>query len=236
MPVYLRNEADQTIRALRRHTRFNALLARHERDRFDCAHTNLLHTYAQILPEQNMQNRDFHSGLDRLLCHLQHQAQRGAVIEPSDALDQLLFASDLHDSLPLRLFALPFPALYLHCSARAAQALTVTRDGHDIRVEGIYCFAGEENPGLGISRTMNLIVLLTQGGISTGSVKITLNLVDGEDTLLSYFANFQKTLPADVWQWNMAIVGYVAKISLYMGLKEARVTRENAYTANLAGC
>lgn len=231
MPVYLRNETDQPLRALRQHAQFDALLARYERGRFDRAHTGLIKIHAQIFPEENMRNQEFHMGLDRMLCHLQHRAQRGAVIEATDALDQLLFASDLHDSLPLRLFALPFPALYLHCSPHAAQALTVQKDGHPIQVEGIYCFAGEGDVALGTQRAINLIVLLNQDGMSAGSVKITLNLTDGEDTLLSYFASFQKTIAPEVWQWNMEIIGYVAKISLYMGLKEARVIRDDAYTA-----
>ncbi len=234
MPVHLRNEVDPPLRQLRRHGPFDALLAGYERARFDHARANLLQSYAQIFPEQNMRNREFHTGLDRLLCYLQHRAQQGAIIESTDALDQLLLASDLHDSLPLRLFALPFPTLYLHCSSQAAQALTAQRHGNVAQVEGIYCFAGEGNPAAGGTRSMHLIALLNQAGISTGAIKFTLDLTDGDDTLLSYFSTLQKSTPPDVWEWYMRILGYVAKITLYMGLKEARVVRDDVYTAQQA--
>lgn len=230
MPAYLRNVVDPLLQAWRRDSKFDALLAVYEKISFDRARAGLLNLYTQLLPDSNMGDREFRNGLDRILCHLQHRARQGGIIEPTDALDQLLQSSDLHSSLPLRLFALPFPALYLHCAAHAAEALTVRRNTTVAQVEGIYCFTEEDLSGQSGARSMHLIVLLKQQEKSSGVINVTLKLTDGDDTLETYFANFQKTTPPEIWDWYKRLLDYVTKISLYMGLKEARVVNDDAHT------
>jgi hypothetical protein len=175
--------------------------------------------------EKTFPNLANHPELTRGLCittsYLHHERLGGVVIESTKALEQLLLASDLNDDLPAHLFMPPYPAIYLHFTPYAAHALRVSlkADGVYADIHGVFCVTETGTDGV---RHYCLMAVLSHSDTNGNLIGINLTLQGGEnDTLNDAIARAGGDKP-HLNEWHQHMVSMVAKVFLYMGMKDSR--------------
>lgn len=167
------------------------------------------------------------AGPSHLLAILKDYRDRnGALIEVTDALEQMLLASDLDEQLPIGMLALPYPSQYV-AFGPAARAQLPMSSGDDNRAwvsHGCFCVQSPGKDGLGQIITI-YVVLVTPDGRNMTLIFLN-NTVNEPAMPLKDWVSVMATKRADVSQAlreGLPLVSYLAKVFLYLGMKEARV-------------
>ena len=145
---------------------------------------------------------------------LAYHQRNGSIIECTPSLLTWLRMTDLTRELPAHLLRLPYPAIYVH-------GLPL-EDGVAADVEGVYLFehGDVECPG---ARALTLIPVCWNGRQVSPLESMTLTIMDEAVPIIDWL---QKNTRGD---WT-PIMASVAKILLYVGLKDARQVVQSAYT------
>lgn len=170
-------------------------------------------------------NARFLNALDLQTAYLRYENMGGTLIQTTQALEQILLGTDLSDDLPAHLFMPPFTALYLHFTPYAAKALRVPAEfGVDGDTSGVFFLSDFAPSGL---RRFYLIATLNRKNLPLCFMGTSFTLFDGESHTLNDAIEAVVTdgtsASAD---WNKRMLGMVAKVFLYMGMKESRQVME----------
>lgn len=161
-----------------------------------------------------------------------YRERHGAVIEVTDALETMLLSSDIDDSLPMGLLALPYPTQYV-CFGHAARAKLRlgTGDLADYEPHGCFCVLSACQAGVGQALTI-YIVMVTPDGRNKTITFMHSPIRDPEAPLQKWVSEVAATHadgPAAL-QDSLRLVSYLAKVFLYLGMKEGRSNLVNEHT------
>ena len=156
---------------------------------------------------------------------------KGTVIEATPALESLLANSDVDLSLPMSMVAPPYAAQYLHFGELAMHYLKTPASsmrGHVF--DGAFCFFGPRADAPGRWR-LELILISKRGDRYSGQVTLA-GETDRGNTSLGQWMEWVLgaavgRLDDDCREAMHAVVSYVVKVFLYMGLKNARRVDHN---------
>ena len=157
--------------------------------------------------------------------------QKGTVIEATPALESLLVNSDIDLSLPMSMVALPYAAQYLHFGELAMRHLNTPNSnmrGHVF--DGVFCFFCPRKVVPGRWR-LELILISKRDDRYSGQVTLA-GETDRGNTSLGQWMEWVLgaavgRLDDDCREAMLAVVSYVVKVFLYMGLKNARHVDHN---------
>jgi hypothetical protein len=156
-------------------------------------------------------------------------ARRGVIIEPTDALEQMLVASDLGEDLPADVFRPPFPACFIRFGKAFHRATTDSgRNGPDDRpMHGVYVFETVREQ----QRALTLISLFVDDEPPMFYAN-SIELIFGDESQ-SLAKLIRETCEADADESAHfeSIAQIVAKVFLYMSLPQAVRIEERDYTA-----
>ena len=187
--------------------------------------------FSEIYPD-SVHDNDFSTGLELQMMYQRYEDMGGTLIESTEALEQILAASDLSDDLPAHLFMPPFPALYLHFTPYVAQALRPQQSiGAEGDISGIFCIAAMPKEG---KRHFTFLSVILKDGY-TNIVRFGFDLQDdGTQTLNDAIRTSHETSFSALEEWHRRVIGMVAKIFLYMTMKESRQVKETPHKDMLA--
>lgn len=94
--------------------------------------------YPHLLPEEMSSSMG-----EMVLTFERHKALDGVIMQTTDALEELLAHTDIHDTLPASLLRLPYPTVYLECGQNRHHAhYQVHHLDQTLPLEGIYLSEG----------------------------------------------------------------------------------------------
>jgi hypothetical protein len=183
--------------------------------------------FAHIYPD-SVYDYDFGSGAELQMMYQRYEDMGGALIQSTEALEQILVASDLSDDLPAHLFMPPFSALYLHFTPYASQAL---HPSPEIEVEGdlngIFCIADMAQEG---NRHFTFLSTMVMKDGHTNTLRFGFSLRDdGTQTLNDAIHKSHENASSAIEEWHRRIIGMIAKVFLYMAMKESRQVKETPH-------
>ncbi len=153
-----------------------------------------------------------------------------ALIELTPALAQWLAHSDLGDDVPLGMVRPPLPACFLRFDPQWPVAMPPLFGGapHNFyRVQGVYVFEAKRE----LARALALVPIMesAQGPAGIGSIELVIE--DETQSLAELIdAVVAKQHAAAVRAFHHDIAKYCAMTFLYMGVKDARIREDLAYT------
>ena len=179
---------------------------------------------------ESLRNSQTHIA-NQISVNLLYCLHKGTVIEATPALEPLLANSDVDLSLPMSMVAPPYAAQYLHFFELAMRHLTPpasSMPGHVF--DGAFCFFGPCADAPGRWR-LELILISKRGDRYSGQVTLA-GETDRGDTSLGPWMEWvlgaaDGRLDDDCREAMHAVVSYVVKLFLYMGLKNARRVERN---------
>lgn len=168
---------------------------------------------------------------NQISVNLLYCVHKGTVIEATPALESLLANSDVDLSLPMSMVAPPYAAQYLHFGELAMGHLkTPASSMHGQVFDGAFCFFGPRanSPG---RWHLELVLISKRGDRYTGQVTLA-GETDRGTTSLGHWMDWvlgaaDGRLDDDCREAMHAVVSYVVKLFLYMGLKSARRVERN---------
>jgi hypothetical protein len=168
---------------------------------------------------------------NQISVNLLYCLHKGTVIEATPALESLLANSDVDLTMPMSMVAPPYAAQYLHFGELAMRHLTPpasSMPGHVF--DGAFCFFGPRADAPGRWR-LELILISKRGDRYSGQVTLA-GETDRGDTSLGQWMEWvlgaaDGRLDDDCREAMHAVVSYVVKLFLYMGLKNARRVERN---------
>lgn len=174
---------------------------------------------------ESLRNSQTHIA-NQISVNLLYCLHKGTVIEATPALESLLANSDVDLGLPMSMVAPPFAAQYLHFGELAMRHLTPpasSMPGHVF--DGAFCFFGPRADAPGRWR-LELILISKRGDRYSGQVTLA-GETDRGDMSLGQWMEWvlgaaDGRLDDDCREAMHAVVSYVVKLFLYMGLKNAR--------------
>lgn len=169
--------------------------------------------------------------------NLKYYLSQGIVIETTAALETLLTNSDVDLSLPMSMVAPPYRAQYLHFGEIATQYLKVPNpQSPDHVFDGAFCFLTRRGPSGEPGEpcwTLELIFVTRRQGCYGGQVALLGETDRGDVTVGEWLnrvlASFTAAPGSEFHRSMHAAVSYVARVFLYMALKQARVTPHREY-------
>jgi hypothetical protein len=180
--------------------------------------------FASRIP-QTAGNDRFLNALDVQTAYTRYENMGGTLLQTTQALEQILLASDLGDDLPAHLFMPPFPALYLQFTPYAAKALRMPPEfGVDGDTSGVFIISDVAPSG---QRHFYLLATLNRKNAPMCVSGLTFTFFEGETQTINSVierANGPHTQALDNWYKRM--LGMVAKVFLYMSMKESRQVTE----------
>jgi len=165
---------------------------------------------------------------NQISVNLLYALHKGTVIEATPALESLLANSDVDLSLPMSMVAPPYAAQYLHFGELAMGHLkTPASSMHGQVFDGAFCFFGPRanSPG---RWHLELVLISKRGDRYTGQVTLA-GETDRGTTSLGQWMEWvlgaaDGRLDDDCRAAMHAVVSYVVKLFLYMGLPPPRRT------------
>ncbi len=168
---------------------------------------------------------------NQVAVNLLYCLHKGTVIEATPALESLLANSDVDLSLPMSMVAPPYAAQYLHFGELAMRHLKTPNSnmrGHVF--DGAYCFFGPRTDAPGRWR-LELILIIKRDDLYSGQITLAGETDRGNTSLGQWMEWVLGTavgrLEDDCREAMLAVVSYVVKQFLYMGLKNARRVEHN---------
>ena len=172
--------------------------------------------------------------------NLVYALRKGMLIEATPALDSLLLNSDIDRELPLSMLALPYPAQYIRFGDDVARAIKLP-DCPDPgnKFDGVFCFRTPPSSGpdgYPFCR-LEFVFIAVAGGRYLGHISL-LGKVENEDMpVMAWLTGILAHDPGMLSAGNTASIrsalDYVAKLLLYLGLKNARIAERDEYSAGL---
>jgi len=169
------------------------------------------------------------SNVVKWAANIHYERKCGALIETTPALDALLLHSDLDGSVPMRMFSPPFRAQYLRLHRSTAEQLASPEDrAKQCWIDGVFCFVSRPEPSCHPAEFVTVIELVTV--YSTSNQRISAHMLRGPviapDESVTHWADAilspqqgKRTAQDDV---EVKLINYMAKVFLYLGLKDAR--------------
>lgn len=155
-----------------------------------------------------------------------YRDRHGALIEVTDALEAMLLASDLDDEIPMSLMALPYPTQYVSFgpAARAQLKLGTEDEKAGYRLNGCFCVQSPRQDGDGYALTF-YVVMATPNSRNKTISHLHSPRVEPSKSLNEWVLGIVAELSSDptVPQDALKLVSYLAKVFLYLGMKEARM-------------
>jgi hypothetical protein len=168
---------------------------------------------------------------NQIRVNLLYCPHKGTVIQATPALESLLVNSDVDLGFPMSTVAPPYAAQYLHFGELAMRHLTPPASSMPGQVfDGAFCFFGPRADAPGRWR-LELILISKLGDRYSGQVTLAGETDRGNTSLGQWMvwvlgaANGR--LDDDCREAMHALVSYVVKLFLYMGLKNARRVERN---------
>jgi hypothetical protein len=166
---------------------------------------------------------------------LAYQQRQGALIEATPALEVLLTQSDVDPDLPLSMVIPPYSAQYLRFGEHAAQALPSPTGNAEQQIDGVFCFSSPLVLADGTptgEHEFSLAFVLKTKNVFSGCLTFSTPIKD-EKFSISTWLDYMLTQADSYGQGHkdhdkaMQAISYVAKVFLYLSLKEARQVAVN---------
>jgi hypothetical protein len=172
--------------------------------------------------------------------NLLYALRKGTLIEGTAALETLLLNSDIDRNLPLSMLALPYRAQYIrfgHAVGRAARL----PDGPnpDNELDGVFCFLTPPTPGLDgyPAWRLEFIFIATVAGRYFAHVMLLGTIENRDMPVMEWLSGILSRHKNAITAPNGAAVrcalDYVAKLLLYLGLRQARIAHRNEHSEAL---
>jgi hypothetical protein len=155
-----------------------------------------------------------------------------AIIEPTDALDQLLAHSDIGQELPVGLLRAPQSAVYICLGTQTRQELDAklpAKEGlQSLTHQGVYVFEAEQDN----HRVVTLVPIYEdQASKVYGASMLELHITSPDEALNNLIHRIcHETGHSD---YMMALAQAVTKLFLYMALPQAQLVHHQPYTEAL---
>ena len=170
-------------------------------------------------------------------ANLKYHLNKGTVIEATAALETLLTNSDVDLSLPMSYVAPPYRAQYLRFGEAAMKYLKVPESrGPDHVFDGVFCFFTPDTAHCAKGETLwtlELIFISKRQDRNYGHIALLGETDRGSTTVGEWLTGVLAAVdakPLDEFHRPMhAAVSYVARVFLYMALKQARVMEHPEY-------
>ncbi|MET3115812.1 hypothetical protein AAKU64_000015 [Undibacterium sp. GrIS 1.8] len=244
-PVEFRNSAalEGWQRILNSNESGKALLQRWSKPEFTCeagmlAVENFL--FSLISLDRSGDAERWRSIVNGIAIHISsnllYARRQGTLIETTAALETLLTHADVDQAFPMGMLALPFAAQYLRFGDQAAHSLPCFFEDAEAVADGVFCFVSNTQESLDTqisAKQLQLIFVIKRHNRHHGFLRLE-HPIESPQMLLSdwvrQLADKEKSIKIVDQKQITDLVNYVAKVFLYLGLKEARHIQINDYS------
>ena len=172
--------------------------------------------------------------------NLLYAIRKGMQIDVTPALDSLLLNSDVDRQLPLSMLAPPYPAQYIRFSSVLAREIKLPDFPNPEHVlDGVFCFLTPPSPGPNgyPSPRLELVFISTFEGRYFGHISLLGTIDDPGMSVMDWLSGILSRHAGAISAanrpgMNMAL-DYVAKVFLYLGLRQARIAHHGDYTEGM---
>jgi hypothetical protein len=181
---------------------------------------------------------DLRSIAIQFAANIHYERRRGALIETTRAIDTLLRHCDLDESLQMRFFAPPFANQYLRLDRNLAEEFLTTNDRANLRwIDGVFCFlttepATEERNA--VETMLELVVVYNNNHHGIGTNTLCARIKSPEQSVTDWVNGIflaQNGRRNEGDEAMCKLMNFMAKVFLYLGLKDARKEMNTEYSA-----
>lgn len=170
-------------------------------------------------------------------ANIHFDRKAGALIETTPALDTLLTHSDLHDTVPMRMFLPPFRAQYIRLNRDTAVHFATPEDrARQVLIDGVFCFVSKPEASAQAADFMTVIELVfvyNRNGQGIGTHMLRGPLIDPDESVTQWIdaicgpAQGQRSPQHES---EAKLMNYLTYVFLYLGLKDARREIDSDYS------
>jgi hypothetical protein len=181
---------------------------------------------------------DLRANAIQFAANIHYERRRGALIETTRALDTLLRHSDLDESLQMRFFAPPFSTQYLRLDRDLVDEFLNADDRANFRwIDGVFCFLTTEpapDEQHTTSTMLELVVVYNNNDQGIGTKMLCARIGSPEQSVTGWVNSIflaQNGRRNEGDEAMCKLINFMAKVFLYLGLKDARKEMNADYSA-----